>query len=73
MTSPHLNQNPQEAPLRNARVDHWLIIGWIAIGLKCVAVWWICRHYQVPVHPLWVIVPTVLMAALGTMIYLRKR
>ncbi len=64
---------PGESPMRSSHVEHWLLIGWIAIAFKCAAVWWVCLRYAVPVHPLWVIVPTVLMAALGTFIYLKKR
>ena len=62
-----------ERPPRSQRVERWLAIGWILIALKSALVWWACRHYAVPVHPGWVIVPTVFMAIVCTAIYWRRR
>lgn len=47
----------------------WIIVGWVLIALKCVAIWWACNTYSVPIHPLWLIVPTVLFGLLATVVY----
>ncbi len=52
-----------------ARRTRWILeIGWLAIVIKCLAVPWVIDRWQVPVHPGWVIVPTILFAALVTLI-----
>jgi hypothetical protein len=50
-----------------------IIGGWILIAIKSAVVWWACRHYALPFHPLWVIAPTVAFAALCTGVYLYAR
>ena len=57
---------------RSRRVERLLAVGWILIAVKSVLIWWVCRHYPVPVHPLWVILPTIFMGALCTVIYWRR-
>lgn len=48
----------------------WLMLGaWVLILAKCAAVWWAIGHWHVPVHPAWIIVPTLLMAALATVLW----
>jgi hypothetical protein len=63
----------QPRSARSRRVERLLAIGWILIALKSVAVWWACRKYAVPIHPLWVIGPTVFMGLLCTAIYWRRK
>lgn len=47
-----------------------LMLGaWILIVAKCAAIWWAIDHWQVPVHPAWIIVPTLLMAGLATFLW----
>lgn len=49
----------------------WFIpLAWVAILAKCAAVWWAIGHWHVPVHPAWVVVPTLGMAALATFLWL---
>jgi hypothetical protein len=43
-----------------------LEIGWAVIIAKCLAVPWLIARWQIPVHPGWVIVPTLIFAALIT-------
>lgn len=50
-----------------------LEIGWAVIIAKCLAVPWVIARWQIPVHPGWVIVPTVLFAALVTLLVLAHR
>lgn len=54
---------------RNPRVERLLLIGWILIAIKHVAIIWVVRHYPVPFHQLWVNFPTWLLGALATSIY----
>ena len=51
-----------------------LEVGWLVIVAKCLAVPWVISHWQIPVHPGWVIVPTLLYAALvaGVVIAVRE-
>lgn len=63
----------KEKRIRNIRVERLIVAGWVLIAIKSVVVWWACQHYTVPVHPLWVIVPTVLMALLCTGLYYYHR
>lgn len=51
------------------RMPLWLVAGWILIAVKCVALWWLIAKYQVPIHPLWLVIPTVLFGMLATAVY----
>jgi hypothetical protein len=39
------------------------------VVIKCFVVLWAIDHWTVPFHPYWIIVPTILMAALCTAVY----
>jgi len=43
------------------------------ILVKCLAVPWAIARWQIPIHPGWVIVPTVIFAALVTIVVLATR
>ena len=60
-------------PERSLRMDRLLAIGWALILIKSIAVWWACEKYAVPIHPLWVILPTMIFGVLCTTIYLQRR
>ena len=47
-----------------------LIVGWVIILTKCFLTPWAITHWQVPVHPAWVIVPTLIFASLVTLLVL---
>ena len=49
-----------------------IAICWVLILLKSFAVVWLFDRYHVPVNPLWVIAPTVIFAALCTVVYLLR-
>ena len=51
------------------RVERIILICWILIAIKHVAVIWTVHHYQVPFHQLWVNAPTWLLAAFATALY----
>jgi len=58
---------------RSRRVEKFLLWGWIAVVLKCAFVWWAMRHYHVPFHPDWIILPTLGMAGVCTALYCWRR
>lgn len=63
-------------PLRIS--EHWYPVkmrwflgaAWLVILAKCMLVWWVIERWHVPIHPAWVIVPTLAMAALATSLWL---
>lgn len=57
------------APRRSRRVELLILLGWVLIAVKHVAIIWACRHYPVPFHQLWVNFPTWLLGALATAVY----
>jgi hypothetical protein len=59
----------KERIARNPWVERIILAGWLAITAKCLLVIWAIAHWGVPFHPYWVIVPTILMAALCTTVY----
>ena len=57
---------------RNPRVEWVILVCWILIAVKHVAIIWACHHYPVPFHQLWVNFPTWLLGLLATGIYYRR-
>jgi len=53
-----------------ARVRRLLAIIWAVILAKCAVIWWAMLHWSVPMHPLWIVAPTLVFAALATAIWL---
>ena len=63
-------------PRRSRRVELLILLGWVLIAVKHVAIIWACRQYPVPFHQLWVNFPTWLLGVLATAVYygrLRRR
>ncbi len=58
---------------RNPRTERTIRLCWVLIGLKSALIWWACTHYPVPVHPLWIVAPTLVFALLCTAIYYSRR
>ena len=54
---------------RNPKVERLILICWILIAIKHVAVIWVCHRYSVPFHQLWVNFPTWMLGTLATGIY----
>ncbi len=52
-------------PRRTRRI---LEVGWAVVLLKCLATPWVIAHWQIPVHPAWVIAPTIVFAVLITLL-----
>ncbi len=56
--------------VRSRRAERWIIAGWILITLKCTAIWWLIERYHVPIHPMWLVGPTILFGLLATATYI---
>ncbi|MEY4939036.1 MAG: hypothetical protein RIQ93_771 [Verrucomicrobiota bacterium] len=59
----------EERELPNPRVERRILICWVLIAVKHVAIIWAVRHYPVPFHQLWVNFPTWVLGTLATGIY----
>lgn len=59
----------RRAEPRNPKVERLILACWVLIAVKHVLIIWVCRHYPVPFHQLWVNFPTWLLGALATGIY----
>jgi len=57
---------------RNPKLERMILFCWVLIAIKHVAIIWVCRHYPVPFHQLWVNFPTWLLGALATGIYFAR-
>lgn len=64
----HLKERRQ--PSR--KVERLILIGWLIIVSKCFVVAWAIERYSIPIHPGYVIVPTLFMAAICTALYYWK-
>ena len=56
-------------PARQPRVERLILICWVLIAVKHVAIIWAVRHYPVPFHQLWINFPTWLLGVLATGVY----
>jgi hypothetical protein len=59
----------REPKTRNPAIGQLILAGWLLIVVKCFVVIWAISHWDVPIHPYWILVPTILMAALCTAVY----
>ncbi|MCS6243582.1 MAG: hypothetical protein H2172_06995 [Opitutus sp.] len=66
------NSSPSPLPRepRNPRAEKWIAAGWMLILVKCALIWWAIIAYAVPIHPLWLVAPTIAFAALATALYI---
>jgi len=61
------------APIaRDARAEKLILGGWLVIAAKSILVIWAIDHWAVPFHPYWINLPTIAMASLVTVVYLRR-
>lgn len=63
-------EHPREP--RSRRAERVLVAGWVLVLAKCVLLHWTIRAYAVPIHPWWLIGPTLAFAALCTWVYWRR-
>jgi hypothetical protein len=57
---------------RSAKVERVIFVCWLLIAIKHVVIIWVCRHYPVPFHQLWVNFPTWVLGTLATGIYFSR-
>lgn len=58
----------------NAPRARWFMISaWIAILVKCALVIWAVDRWHMPFHAAWVVVPTLIFAALATLLWVAHR
>ena len=62
----------QDREARHPRVERLIFVCWVLIAVKHVAIIWVCQHYPVPFHQLWINFPTWLLGALATGLYLGR-
>lgn len=60
------------APPRDPRLVRFILVCWILIAVKHVAVIWLVQQYRMPFHQLIVNFPTWLIGAVATALYLRR-
>jgi hypothetical protein len=63
-------EHPREP--RSRRSEWFLGLGWVLIVGKCLAIHWAIHTYTIPIHPGWLIIPTLAFAVLCTWIYWRR-
>lgn len=61
--------NVRRSEPRSAKVERLILVCWVLIALKHVAIIWAVQRYPVPFHQLWVNFPTWLLGVLATGIY----
>ena len=54
---------------RDPRLERIILLCWVLIAVKHVAVIWAVHHYPVPFHQLWINAPTFLLGLLATLAY----
>ena len=56
-------------PTPSARVRWFMAIAWIVILAKCMFVTWAVDHWRMPFHAVWIVAPTLMFAALATVLW----
>ena len=56
-----------------AKVRWFLLAAWAVIVAKCFFVWWAVDRWHVPFSAMWVIVPTLIFAAVATVLWVGIR
>lgn len=57
---------------RDPRVERLILICWVLIAIKHVAVIYACHRWPIPFHQLWVNAPTWLLGVVATAVYYRR-
>ncbi len=57
---------------RDPRVEKIILLCWVLIAVKHVAVIWAVHHYPVPFHQLWINAPTFLLGLVATLAYYHR-
>lgn len=54
---------------RDPKLERIILLCWVLIAVKHVAVIWAVHHYTVPFHQLWINAPTFGLGLLATLAY----
>ena len=54
------------------RMNWFMLAIWALILAKCSLIWWAMIRWQVPMHPAWIVVPTLMFAALATVLWFAR-
>lgn len=54
------------------RLWFWLAVAWIVIIAKCLSVPWVIAHWHIPIAPVWVVMPTLVLAVVATFLVLAR-
>jgi hypothetical protein len=65
--------NALTKPVRDPKIERFILICWGLIAIKHVAIIYACYHWPVPFHQLWINAPTFAMGLLATAIYYVRR
>jgi len=65
--------NVRSTPVRNPQVERMIMICWVLIAIKHVAIIYACHHWPVPFHQLWINAPTFALGLLATLVYYCRR
>jgi hypothetical protein len=64
------NPLPIDVTQYSVRARWLMIIAWLLIVAKCIAVAWAVNRWHMPFHAAWVVVPTLVFAVLATGLWL---
>ncbi len=65
-----MNLHPHPLEGLSSQARRFLGLAWLLIGAKCLLVAWAIPHFHVPVHPGWIIGPTLFFAGWVTALWL---
>ena len=54
----------------SSRSRWFMAVAWMVILVKCLLAWWAIDRWQVPFHPVWIIGPTLVFAALASLLWM---
>lgn len=46
---------------------------WFLLVLKCALLWWAIEHWRLPLHPLWLVIPSLAFGVLATWTWMAYR
>lgn len=54
---------------RSPRMERFILVCWLLIAIKHLAVLYACYHWPVPFNALWINAPTFMLGLLATTVY----
>ena len=56
-----------------SRTSWFIAVAWLLIAAKCLLVVWAVNHWQAPIHPGWIVWPTISFGLLATGLWIGHR